>query len=659
MEEADHSIRDGERSFMNLSIQAGTPIIVFCVAGVAVALALGIRQIMLYPMPRWKTVILTALRLLVVLCVAFTILRPEIISTIEDDSEPQLVVLVDSSESMLTKDVVTQRGTANFAIKRSEWVSGQMDDKFFDQFQSQFKVSVVPFAMPGVKDGEMSPSGTDLSYALGELLAPFKALRAVVLLSDGDWNHGPSPVGAAAALRAASVTVFPVATGSMEYLPDLELMQVKAPSFCLLGEKIAIPFQVQSRMPKDVNTKVTLSSPYSSDIIKEIFIPAGQSVQDSIIWHPSDTGAHRLALDLPVQPDELIVDNNRSSFSIEVRKEIIKVLVVESLPRWEYRYLRNALMRDPGVSVKTLLLHPKIGPGGGRGYIRQFPSKDEILDFDVIFLGDVGLSPDELSEEQLSLVEGLVRHHGSGLVLLPGRRGRHVSLMKTPVSDAYPVLLDETLPQGISSGVPSAMELSSEGRDHFLTMLADTPNANADVWRSLPGFSWNAAVKRTLPGSNVIAIHSGLRLGAARMPILVTREHGSGNVLFMGIDSAWRWRKGVEDKYHYRFWGQVVRWMAHKRHIAKDAGIRCFFLPEAPQLGATVFCMPLFTTALTSLLRMPRWMCRCCPRIPEARQRSSGCSPTKANGASTGGASPRRHQGYTPSHCDARRTTPS
>ena len=27
----------------------------------------------------------------------------------------------------------------------------------------------------------------------------------------------------------------------------------------------------------------------------------------------------------------------------------------------------------------------------------------------------------------------------------------------------------------------------------------------------------------------------------------------------MGSDSAWRWRRGVEDKFHYRFWSQVVR----------------------------------------------------------------------------------------------------
>ena len=29
----------------------------------------------------------------------------------------------------------------------------------------------------------------------------------------------------------------------------------------------------------------------------------------------------------------------------------------------------------------------------------------------------------------------------------------------------------------------------------------------------------------------------------------------------------------VEDLYHYRFWSQVVRWMAHQRHISGNEGI--------------------------------------------------------------------------------------
>ena len=56
----------------------------------------------------------------------------------------------------------------------------------------------------------------------------------------------------------------------------------------------------------------------------------------------------------------------------------------------------------------------------------------------------------------------------------------------------------------------------------------------------------------------------------------------------MGTDGAWRWRKGVEDKYHYRFWGQVVRWMAYQRNMAKGETMRLYYSPDQPQLRKTL-----------------------------------------------------------------------
>jgi len=59
-------------------------------------------------------------------------------------------------------------------------------------------------------------------------------------------------------------------------------------------------------------------------------------------------------------------------------------------------------------------------------------------------------------------------------------------------------------------------------------------------------------------------------------------------VLFMGTDGAWRWRKGVEDKYHYRFWGQVVRWMAYQRNMVKGETMRLYYAPDQPQVRQTL-----------------------------------------------------------------------
>ena len=80
---------------------------------------------------------------------------------------------------------------------------------------------------------------------------------------------------------------------------------------------------------------------------------------------------HPPVLKVPVHQDELLKDNNTRSEPIVIRRESLKVLVVESFPRWEYRYLRNALERDPGVEVSCLLMHPGLSKvGGGRGYLQ-------------------------------------------------------------------------------------------------------------------------------------------------------------------------------------------------------------------------------------------------------------------------------------------------
>jgi hypothetical protein len=83
----------------------------------------------------------------------------------------------------------------------------------------------------------------------------------------------------------------------------------------------------------------------------------------------------------------------------------------------------------------------------------------------------------------------------------------------------------------------------------------------------------------------VLAVHGNRRGKFGPIPLIVTKPAGSGKVLFMGIDSAWRWRRGVEDLYHYRFWGQVARWMSYQRNMAAGQRVRLFYTPERPVPG--------------------------------------------------------------------------
>jgi hypothetical protein len=310
-----------------------------------------------------------------------------------------------------------------------------------------------------------------------------------------------------------------------------------------------------------------------------------------VLWKPSAVGDYTLTLNVPKQSDELLEDNNQLKAPIAIREEKLRVLVVESVPRWEYRYLRNALSRDPGVELSCLLFHPDLGKvgGGNKDYIKAFPSSlEELSKYDVVFLGDVGLEDGQLSSEDCRLLRGLIEHQASGLVFMPGWQGRQMSLEESELAELVPVVLDASQPNGWGSRAASHFELSELGRRSLLTKLADTQNENIEVWEGLPGFQWYAPVIRAKAGSEVLCVHKDNANEFGRLPLLATRTFGAGKVLFMGTDGAWRWRKGVEDKYHYRFWGQVVRWMAYRRNMAKGETMRLYYSPEQPHVRQTL-----------------------------------------------------------------------
>ena len=126
---------------------------------------------------------------------------------------------------------------------------------------------------------------------------------------------------------------------------------ISAPAYGLFGEQISIPYTIQSHLPRDVSTAIRLMNGKELLASKKISLPAKNRFRDSIMWYPSEIGEFDLRLEFPVEQDEELKDNNSAKFNIGVRVVKLNVLVVDSQPRWEYRFLRNALARDPGVAV--------------------------------------------------------------------------------------------------------------------------------------------------------------------------------------------------------------------------------------------------------------------------------------------------------------------
>ncbi|MFM7245427.1 MAG: hypothetical protein ACKO40_14815 [Planctomycetaceae bacterium] len=525
------------------------------------------------------------LRVLIAALVAVLLNQPEWVEAYRPNEKPTVVVLHDASRSMDTRDVVpTDGGTAGPRTRR-EAVAPLAESGFWKPLDGRFQVVVEPVA------AAPPCTATDLAEPLAKVAARFAALRAVVLASDGDWNKGRPPLDAAQVLRLAQVPIYAVPAGSPTKLPDLDLTSLDCPTMGVAGKPVRVPFTIVSSLPTERVVVATLATSTGEKLVKEVRLPPMATLTDWIYWTPPAVGDYTVTLGIPVEPGEILPDNNQRTAPIAIRQENLKVLVVESVPRWEYRYLRNALSRDPGVEVSCLLFQPGLSKRGGgtKDYIQKFPSGlDELSKYDVVFLGDVGVGEGQLTDEDCRLLKGLVEFQASGLVFMPGWRGEQASLTGTDLDELCPVVIDPARPDGMASEAPRRLVLTEAGRKSLLTKLADGGAENLAIWESLPGGQWHGPVLRAKAGSEVLAVHEDAANEYGRIPLLVTRTFGAGKVLYMATDGAWRWRKGVEDKYHYRFWGQVVRWMAYRRNMARGERMSLSFAPEQPQLGQTI-----------------------------------------------------------------------
>ena len=287
-------------------------------------------------------------------------------------------------------------------------------------------------------------------------------------------------------------------------------------------------------------------------------------------------------------------DNDRRAVSVQVSDARAEVLLVDGEARWEFRYLRNALARDPRVALEAVVFRqPGAGGDSPSTYGSALPRPlDHLADplgrFDAIVLGDV--DPADLPAEAWARLESYVGERGGTLIVSPGPRfwpspqaGDATVRKLLPVLDPRPVAFDpdaaDPAHPSLSPGValtPSRSSLADANAWPML-QLAAGPEPSRGVWEGLPRLPWVLA-GRAKPGATVLATPQDTSLA-----VIAAQAYGLGRVLWVGTDGTWRWRHRVGDAYHHKFWGQAVRWASSGRLAAGDANVR--FGPVRPRVA--------------------------------------------------------------------------
>ena len=193
-----------------------------------------------------------------------------------------------------------RRGAGRPPITRHEAIATLTADSTWQKLRERMNVVIQPFSEP--KPGH----GTDLNDPLARAPQRIQNLRGVVLASDGDWNEGQPPVLAAAALRMRGVPIFAVPVGSRTRLPDVELLSLDLPTFGVSGKSVRVPFSIESSLPREFTTTVTMRASDGDEVTKEVKIAAMTRTSDFLIWKPKSTGDFTVTLSVPKHGEETI-----------------------------------------------------------------------------------------------------------------------------------------------------------------------------------------------------------------------------------------------------------------------------------------------------------------------------------------------------------------
>ncbi len=451
---------------------------------------------------------------------------------------------------------------------------------------------------------------TELARAIQEALARAgeEDLAGVVLLSEGQDNGQASAEPLARQMGGQGAAFCAVLMASEKPPPDAAIISLEAPDTVYLADRMFIDAELKLDGLNGKEVRVSLYDGTRPVDFKTIRV-AGNIFRTRIQLadEPKKVGLHPYRVEIEPMEGEVFQANNAYPLTLSVTDDKTKVLLIDSRPRWEFRYLKNLFSgRDKTVLLQYVLtqpdrfhgqperpkVHASVKRGPGQEEATLLPEEEaEWLKFDVILLGDVAAG--DLSAEQMRSLRRFVADRGGTLILIAGPKAMPEAFAATPLVDLIPVRLPgggQAQPGKTSPPAPPVpaggfrIALTAEGKDHVICRQDVEPEKSLKIWESIPPIFWRSSYSQATPSATVLAYAldanapqwlTAVPSGATSLPedltkkreeyqrkhaLLAVAPHGLGKVMLLTFDRSWRLRYRVGDTYHHKFWGQVLRW---------------------------------------------------------------------------------------------------
>lgn len=520
-----------------------------------------------------QTAILVGLRLSAVAILAALLFQPQLITVRQKAEPPNLAIVVDTSASML--DSPNRDGEA-----RKRMAEAFLKSKSFRRNAGKYRLlwfelgaGLGEIADPAKEELEFNAPRTHILEGLNELAGRVRGanLAGVILLSDG--------------LDQSSAELTPEARRHPVFVPELEKyekVEKTAPADTFIAEvnhpKMLV---VHWKGQVDVLLKRTHGEGKSvtpvhlyrgNERIRQAyatFEPGQMARQVSFGVEPLEVGQITYKV-LIEPPEDTVKENNERLFVIDVTDPKNRILYLEGTPRWEFKFLKRALLREKNYQVSAFVQHgsgvfinfSEASESAELGGLPELADAQTIL-FRSIILGE--MRADALTQKQQ---EALARYvdKGGGLLFIGSKTayGKDGWGSSETLRKLLPFKSDEKarVVDGHFAVVPTDL-----GRSHPVLAQLGAGLVFPDVL-SL----WGPVEKRA---SAVPIIEA-----ADGSPLLLVNRYGSGKVAAILTDSLWRWRLGSAPldggkNLYEQFVSQLVYWLAPvEKQVDEDANLQ-------------------------------------------------------------------------------------
>ncbi|GBD91001.1 hypothetical protein BMS3Abin04_01725 [bacterium BMS3Abin04] len=315
------------------------------------------------------TFLLIFLRSMILLLILLLLFEPAVILKKKLLEEPNSLIFIDNSESVVFKDLLKRKTSIENLIHKIS--SADINPLLFS-----FGSSVKKISSDSLNKLDFHDLTTDLSQIYDKVEQSKDKVSSVTIISDGIITKGEDP---SVKFEKLGIPVFTVGVGDTNKVKDIAISKVLFNRYIYANRPTKIKVFLTNSGYWEKNVVITLKD--NSSIVARKTLKLNSNNFNSIIFDYTSkiSGDRKLSVSVSKLKSEESYQNNRKVFYLNILKSKLKILIISGSPSEDLAFIENTLKNKKEFEVNSLIQISKNKFAGRQNKTRLIDSADVLI----------------------------------------------------------------------------------------------------------------------------------------------------------------------------------------------------------------------------------------------------------------------------------------